>query len=94
MDVRVSHCRITSTKHEELTIVQIAIAMALDIGLGNESATQAMGGDSEEFKERIRLTWWSIVLLDGISSWSEWSCYFRHSFVLISFPRLWAVQIY
>ena len=41
--------------------------MALELGLGNEETLQ--GFSSEYDQSDLRQTWWSLVILDIISSW-------------------------
>ena len=43
--------------------------MALDLGLGNEETIQSLTTEHE--RTDLRHTWWSVVMLDIISSWSE-----------------------
>ncbi len=43
--------------------------MATDLGLGNEDAVQTV--PLEVDRSDVRQTWWNVVLLDIISSWSE-----------------------
>lgn len=43
--------------------------MALDLGLGNEETIQSLPTEHERMD--LRQTWWSVVILDIISSLSE-----------------------
>lgn len=46
---------------------QMAVAMAIDLGLNHEATIQLTSGSDE--RERVRLTWWAVVLIDRINSW-------------------------
>ncbi|KAG8906055.1 hypothetical protein FRB99_007712 [Tulasnella sp. 403] len=46
---------------------RMAVAMAMDLGLQFESTVQL--ATTETAKENIRLTWWSVLLIDRINSW-------------------------
>lgn len=43
--------------------------MATELGLGNEDTIQSLPSDHE--RTDLRQTWWSVVILDIISSWSR-----------------------
>ncbi|KAF8321342.1 hypothetical protein DL93DRAFT_2073204 [Clavulina sp. PMI_390] len=46
---------------------RMAVAMAIDLGLQTEATIQLTSGVEE--RERVRLTWWAVVLVDRINSW-------------------------
>ncbi|KAG8928943.1 hypothetical protein FRC01_005150 [Tulasnella sp. 417] len=46
---------------------RMAVAMAMDLGLQFEATVQLATTQPE--KEKIRLTWWSCILIDRINSW-------------------------
>ncbi|KAG8893767.1 hypothetical protein FRC00_010081, partial [Tulasnella sp. 408] len=46
---------------------RMAVAMAMDLGLQFEATVQLATTQAE--KEKIRLTWWSCILIDRINSW-------------------------
>ncbi|KAG8982646.1 hypothetical protein FRB90_006656, partial [Tulasnella sp. 427] len=46
---------------------RMAVAMAMDLGLQFEATVQLATTHAE--KEKIRLTWWSCILIDRINSW-------------------------
>lgn len=52
---------------DELSTLQLAIQMALDIGLGREDSIGRFVSEQEQTD--LRLTWWNVVRLDIISSW-------------------------
>jgi hypothetical protein len=45
----------------------MAVGMAMDLGLGFEATVQLAATESE--REKVRLTWWSTLLIDRINSW-------------------------
>lgn len=45
----------------------MAVAMAIDLGLNYEATIQMTSVPDE--RERVRLTWWAVVLVDRINSW-------------------------
>lgn len=46
---------------------RMAVGMAMDLGLGFEATVQLAATESE--REKVRLTWWSTLLIDRINSW-------------------------
>ncbi|KAG8745571.1 hypothetical protein FRC10_007749 [Ceratobasidium sp. 414] len=46
---------------------RMAVGMAMDLGLGYEATVQLAATESE--REKVRLTWWSTLLIDRINSW-------------------------
>lgn len=53
----------------------MAVAMAIDLGLQAEATIQLTSGTEE--RERVRLTWWAVVLIDRINSWGAWKFHVR-----------------
>lgn len=49
----------------------MAVAMAIDLGLNYEATIQLTSVPEE--RERVRLTWWAVVLIDRINSWGTLS---------------------
>lgn len=47
----------------------MAVAMAIDLGLNYEATIQLTSVCEE--RERVRLTWWAVVLVDRINSWGS-----------------------
>jgi hypothetical protein len=45
----------------------MAVGMAMDLGLGFEATVQLAATECE--REKVRLTWWSTLLIDRINSW-------------------------
>ncbi|KDQ14517.1 hypothetical protein BOTBODRAFT_32649 [Botryobasidium botryosum FD-172 SS1] len=46
---------------------RMAVGMAMDLGLGFEATVQLAA--TEEQREKVRLTWWAVLLIDRINSW-------------------------
>ncbi|KAG8996537.1 hypothetical protein FRB94_008208 [Tulasnella sp. JGI-2019a] len=46
---------------------RMAVAMAMDLGLQFETTVRLAATESEQ--EKVRLTWWSVLLIDRINSW-------------------------
>lgn len=51
----------------------MAVAMAIDLGLGFEATVQLAATDAE--REKVRLTWWAAILIDRINSWGIFLCF-------------------
>ncbi|KAH8119039.1 hypothetical protein DFH11DRAFT_1501870 [Phellopilus nigrolimitatus] len=49
----------------------LAVQMATELCLGNEETIQSLPTDHEQMD--LRQTWWSVVILDIISSWGKFS---------------------
>jgi len=50
-----------------LSLVQMAMGMTIDLGIGFETTVQL--APTEDGREKIRLTWWAVLLVDRINSW-------------------------
>ena len=48
---------------------RMATAMLLDLGLGNPATIEMR--NSEEERDMLRFTWWSVARIDLTSSWGE-----------------------
>ncbi|KAL5507485.1 hypothetical protein ACEPAH_6941 [Sanghuangporus vaninii] len=63
-----SWCEYGSGRENGLNVYSsLAIRMALDLGLGNEETIKSLTTEHE--RTDLRQTWWSVVMLDIISSW-------------------------
>lgn len=66
--------------------------MALDLGLGNEETIQSLTTEHE--RTDLRFTWWSVVMLDIISSWSELLLFlFLSGFVALHLLQLLGIRL-
>ncbi|EJD02726.1 uncharacterized protein FOMMEDRAFT_85020 [Fomitiporia mediterranea MF3/22] len=65
-----SWCEYGSGRENGLNLYSsLSVQMALELGLGNEATIQSLPSDHERMD--LCQTWWSVVMLDIISSWSK-----------------------